>query len=203
MDRGPTGSTARETAVNSTMVWRDWPAASMGMENRSWLSPMGRSPRADVVGVRPGLSTHTSTFTVSDTVTCLLDTSMVAVNDVLPSDSMMAATIMHANTIAMVSSSCQLRIVNAMSEAMASPVTAHPSGDTYEVTSRLMRCLMRRRDRCMVLLRCMVLDCRMLDLSGVYERFVWGVRFACAVPYAAGCAVRFRRWRPRSVKALH
>ena len=78
---------------------------------------------------------------MSDTVTRLLDTSMVAVNDVLPSDSMMAATIMHANTIAMVSSSCQLRIVNAMSEAMASPVTAHPSGDTYEVTSRLMRCL--------------------------------------------------------------
>ena len=59
--------------MNSTVVWRDWPAASMGMANRSWLSPMGRSPRADVVGVRPGLSTHTSTFTVSDTVTRLLD----------------------------------------------------------------------------------------------------------------------------------
>ena len=68
MDSGPMGSTARLTAVNSTVVWRDWPAASMGMANRSWLSPMGRSPRADVVGVRPGLSTQTSTFTVSDTV---------------------------------------------------------------------------------------------------------------------------------------
>ena len=86
MESGPIGSTARETAVNSTVVWRDWPAASMGMENRSWLSPIGRSPRADVVGVRPGLSMRMSTFTVSDTVTRLLDTSMVAVNDVLPSD---------------------------------------------------------------------------------------------------------------------
>ena len=162
---------------------------------------MDRSPRADVVGVCPGLSMRMSTFTVSDTVTRLLDTSMVAVNDVLPSDSVMAAAIMHANTIAMASSSCHPRIVNAMSEAMASPATAHPSGDTYEVTSRLMRCLMRRRDRCMVLLRCMVLDCRILDLSGVCERFV---RLCASVVLRVQCAavsgIRFRRWRLRSVQ---
>ena len=172
----------------------------MGMENRSWSSPIGRSPRADVVGVRPGLSMRMSTFMVSDTVIRLLDTSMVAVNDVLPSDSRMAAAIMHANTIAMASSSCHPRIVNAVSEAMASPATAHPSGDMYEVTSRLMRCLMRRRDRCMVLLRCMVLDCRIHGLSGVYERFV---QLCASVLMRVQCScidMRFRRWRLRSVR---
>ena len=110
---------------------------------------MGRSPRADVVGVRPGLSTQTSTFTVSDTVTRLLDTSMVAWNEVLPRESMTAAASMTANTTAMASSSCH-----------PSRTTAQPSGDTYEVASRLMRCLRRRRDRWMVRLRCTVCECR-------------------------------------------
>ena len=160
MDSGPMGSTARLTAVNSTVVWRDCPAASMGMANRSWLSPMGRSPRADVVGVRPGLSTQTSTFTVSDTVTRLLDTSMVAWNEVLPRESMTAAASMTANTTAMASSSCHPSRTNATSEATASAATAQPSGDTYEVASRLMRCLRRRRDRWMVRLRCTVCECR-------------------------------------------
>ena len=172
----------------------------MGMENRSWLSPIGRSPRADVVGVRPGLSMRMSTFTVSDTVTRLLDTSMVAVNDVLPSDSRMAATIMQANTIATANSSCHPRIVNVMSEAMVSPVTAHPSGDIYEVTSRLMRCLMRRRDRCMVLLRCMVLDCRILDLSRGTNVSCDCVLLSCCACSAAVLGMRFRRWCLRSVR---
>ena len=136
----------------------------------------------------------------SDTVTRLLDTSMVAVNDVLPSDSRMAATIMQANTIAMANSSCHPRIVNVMSEAMVSPVTAHPSGDIYEVTSRLMRCLMRRRDRCMVLLRCMVLDCRILDLSRGTNVSCDCVLLSCCACSAAALGMRFRRWRLRSVR---
>ena len=121
---------------------------------------MGRSPRAEAVGVRPGLSTQTSTCTVSDTVTRFSDTSMVALNDVLPSERMTAVTSMTMNTAAMASSSCHPRRLNATSEAMASAITTHPSGETYEVTSRLMRCLMRRSDRLRVRLRCIVCDCR-------------------------------------------
>ena len=159
MDRGPMGRMSRDTAVNSTVVMRDWPAASMGMVKRSWSSPMGRSPRAEAVGVRPGLSTHTLTATLSDTVTRRRDTSMVALKVVLPSDSTTAHIIMAVNATAMASSSCHPSIRNAVAEMMARAMTVHPGTEIYEVSSRLARCLMRRRVRTVAVLRRMVCDC--------------------------------------------